>query len=67
MEEQLPDLRNIHIDRKLDIKKRAENFIKEAKTPYSFHIGDVDVNIKMSSEGKSFQEAFFNAVFSGRE
>ena len=41
----LVDINSIKIDRKLPVKKRTENLIKQLKDPYNFKHGDVKIHI----------------------
>ena len=63
----MPDLRNIYVDRNLDVAARIKNFISDARDPYTFNADGVKINIKMAESGRSFEDALFHALICERE
>lgn len=62
-ETELPDLKNIEINRSAPINKRFDEFIFKVKNPYLFKVGDLTVKIKMNENGKDFKTALINSIF----
>lgn len=58
----LADLRDINIDRGKPVTDRIESFVKQAKNPYLFKVGDVAVKVEYSG-GKDFSGALSSALF----
>lgn len=47
----------VKIDRNQPPKMRAQEYLRQIKNPYAFKCGEVAVNIRFSSDGRSLKEA----------
>ncbi len=51
------DIVGIHIDTAIPAILRAEQYLCQVKNPYSFKCGDVAVNVRFSSDGRTLKDA----------
>lgn len=54
--DELVDLRDIKIDRRLCVNNRMISFIKQIKNPYLFKVGDTVVKIRFTENAPSLQD-----------
>jgi len=52
----LSDLRDIHIDPKLPVKKRISSMMKQTQNPYIHRIGDYVVKVKFQEKGPTLND-----------
>lgn len=47
----------IHVDMTISAIMRAEQYLRQVKNPYYFNCGDVAVNVRFSSDGRTLKDA----------
>ena len=61
---ELVDLRNIKVNRKASLSRRADDFIAQVGNPYLFRVDDVAVKVEFGG-GKDFSEIITEAILTG--
>ncbi len=62
--DELVDLRNVEINRKMPLSRRADDFIAKVRNPYLFKVDDVVVKVEFG-DGKDFSEILTNVILAG--
>ncbi len=62
--EELIDLRNVKVNRKMPLNRRTSDFIAQSGNPYLFRVDDVVVKIAFGN-GKDFSEILTDAILAG--
>ena len=57
---ELVDIRNVKVNKDLDIKERIADYVNQIKNPYCFLYGDVIVKVSYNENGKPLQELLEN-------
>lgn len=60
--EQLTDIRNIKIDKKLPQEKRQAQFLKQVGNPYLLRRGSMMIKVSFANNGLSMEQAFENLL-----
>lgn len=63
--EERVDISDVKIDLNLLIVQRMEDYIRQIKNPYAFKCGEIDVNVRFSTSGKTLKDAmasYLNAI-----
>lgn len=60
--DELVDLRDIKIDRRLSVNNRMISFIKQIKNPYLFKVGDIVVKIRFTENAPSLQDKLASII-----
>lgn len=60
--EQLTDIRNIRINKKLSREKRQAQFLKQVGNPYLFRRGSMMIKVSFANNGLSMEQAFENLL-----
>lgn len=60
--EQLTDIRNIRIDKKLPKEKRQAQFLKQVGNPYLLRRGSMMIKVSFANNGLSMEQAFENLL-----
>ncbi len=62
--DELVDLRNVKVNPKASLNRRADNFIAQVGNPYLFRVDDVVVKIEFG-DGKDFSEMLTDVILAG--
>ena len=62
--DELVDLQDIEINRKLPINRRAVDFVEKIGNPYLFRVDDVVVKVEFG-DGKDFSEILTDVILAG--
>lgn len=57
---ELVDIRNVKVNKDLDIKERIADYVKQIKNPYCFLYGDVVVKVSYDENGKPLEKLLEN-------
>lgn len=57
-EQELVDIRDVHIDPTLSQEERIRSFIQQIKDPYNFKVGDVTVHVSYTENGRTLNDCF---------
>ena len=60
MTDNLADINEVDVDRKLNKQERIKEFIKQIKNPYRFKCGDIIVESRYSANGLSYEDRLQN-------
>ena len=55
---QLKDLRCVHIDASLPVPERIRSFVQQIGDPYHFKVGDVVVTVSYNGDGGTLTDRF---------
>ena len=55
---QLTDLRSVHIDASLPVPERVRSFVQQIGDPYHFKVGDVVVTVSYNGDGGTLSDRF---------
>ena len=58
------DLRNIKVNRKVPLKRLTDNFIEQVGNPYLFKVDDIVVKVEFG-DGKDFSEILTDVILAG--
>lgn len=62
--DELVDLQDIEINRKLPINRRAVDFVEKIGNPYLFRVDDIVVKVEFG-DGKDFSEILTDVILAG--
>ncbi|MBR1445051.1 MAG: hypothetical protein IJ583_16145 [Firmicutes bacterium] len=57
---ELVDIRNVKVNKDLDIKERIADYVNQIKNPYCFLCGDVVVKVSYNENGKPLENLLEN-------
>lgn len=60
--EDLVDIRDIHIDTTLPQPERIRSFVEQVRNPYQFKVGEVTVKVSYSDCGCSLNDRFSDMI-----
>lgn len=55
--EERVDIADVKVDPAMPIAQRVDEYLRRIKNPYAFKCGEIAVNVRFSSNGKSLQDA----------
>lgn len=55
---QLTDLRSVHIDASLPVPERIRSFVQQIGDPYHYKVGDVVVTVSYNGDGGTLTDRF---------
>lgn len=62
--DELVDLRNVEVNPKASLNRRADDFIAQVGNPYLFRVDDVVVKVEFG-DGKDFSEILTDVILAG--
>ena len=62
--EELIDLRNVTVDKKMSSDDRTSDFIEQVRNPYLFRVDDTVVKVEFG-DGKDFSELLVDVIIAG--
>ncbi len=62
--DELVDLKNVEINRKMPLRRRADDFIAQVGNPYLFKVDEIIVKVEFG-DGKDFSEILTDVIFAG--
>lgn len=62
--DELVDLRNVEVNTKASLNRRADDFIAQVGNPYLFRVDDVVVKVEFG-DGKDFSEILTDVILAG--
>lgn len=58
VENNLIDIRDVHIDANQSREERVRSYVEQIKDPYNFRVGDVIVHVAYSDNERSINDSF---------
>ena len=58
----LVDIRDVHIDPNQSKEDRVKSFVQQIKDPYNFKVGDVVVHVSYADTDRSINDSFSNML-----
>ncbi len=58
----LVDIQDIKINKSKSVRKRFADYVTQIGNPYMFKVGEINVKIHFSPDGKSLNDAIRNAI-----
>lgn len=62
--DELVDLRNVEVNPKASLNRRADDFIAQVGNPYLFRVDDIVVKVEFG-DGKDFSEILTDVILAG--
>ncbi len=62
--EELIDLRNVRVNKKIPLKRRTSDFVAQVGNPYLFKVDDIVVKVEFGG-GKDFSEILADIILAG--
>lgn len=61
-DEELVDIRNVHIDPALPVEERVKSYVSQIKNPYLFRVGQTVVRVEYANNNRTINDNFLSLL-----
>lgn len=61
-DEELVDIRNVHIDPALPVEERVKSYVSQIKNPYLFLVGQTVVRVEYANNNRTINDNFLSLL-----